>query len=430
MANSNAGATPQKTPFRANTSFSTEAGIKSTPRAIYFVIASEYVNTVGIQVDTVRPWIGRDVHKFERFKTDAVLQGLHARCTGFKQISEPELIFSGEVMAKDMRIDLELDLKFDKCTTRIGNVTTVFLVRSKALLGLQLDPHCEPYWPGDKHQNEPVPVTLDKVCKIAQIDPDASGHTPVFVWSHKFKGSSTYKVRILPGLKAVELVKPNSGHVLTIIVSRKLITITTLSGKEFLAAWWEVVKCHHAPWKIVHHRDVSPSNLMGYRLRGKFTAVLNDYDLSSFKRDGPTGLERTGTVPFMAVNLLTPRAIAGEVEHVYAHDAESFIWVLTWICLRYEGGKLLSKNRPLEEEWLKLDAFTCAEKKSHFWTVNFCDARPSESHKASWGLVKRCFSGIQSLYTLNGYCKLADQLAFELLLEGPMLEHDGQSSAK
>ncbi|KAG2079136.1 hypothetical protein BDR04DRAFT_961306, partial [Suillus decipiens] len=78
---------------------------------------------------------------------------------------------------------------------------------------------------------------------------------------------------------------------------------------------------HRALWKGgVLHRDVSPGNLMVYRLRGKFIGVLNDYDLSSFKRDGPSGLERTGTIPFMAIDLLTPEAIAGEVEHLYAHD--------------------------------------------------------------------------------------------------------------
>ncbi|KAG2756931.1 hypothetical protein P692DRAFT_20825407 [Suillus brevipes Sb2] len=53
------------------------------------------------------------------------------------------------------------------------------------------------------------------------------------------------------------------------MVFRKLDLITTLSGDEFLLAWWEVVKCHRALWiKGVHHRYVSPSNLMGYRLHG------------------------------------------------------------------------------------------------------------------------------------------------------------------
>ncbi|KAG2028979.1 hypothetical protein BDR03DRAFT_816759, partial [Suillus americanus] len=114
---------------------------------------------------------------------------------------------------------------------------------------------------------------------------------------------------------------------------------------------------HRALWKRgVHHRDVSPSNLMGYRFDGRFMSVLNDFDLSSIiqlmsslKHDRPRGFERTGTVPFMSLDLLTPEAIAGEVEHVYRHDVESFIWVLTWICLRYEGGNLLRKDRPLDE---------------------------------------------------------------------------------
>jgi hypothetical protein len=167
---------------------------------------------------------------------------------------------------------------------------------------------------------------------------------------------------------------------------------------------------------------------MVYRLCGRFIGVLNDYDLSSLKRDGPSGLERTGTVPFMAANLLTRQAIAGKVEHVYAHDAESFIWALTWICLRYENGKLLSKNRPLEE-WLKVDALVCAEKKAHFWSMGIQDHHPSQSHKVSWDLVSNCLERIHSIYPPKKYRKLEDQPAFEFLLEGPMLEHEASLAA-
>ncbi|KAG1805106.1 uncharacterized protein HD556DRAFT_1225924, partial [Suillus plorans] len=91
------------------------------------------------------------------------------------------------------------------------------------------------------------------------------------------------------------------------------------------------------------------------------------------------GLERTGAVPFMAVNLPSPEAMAGKVEHVYAYDAESFTWVLAWVCLQYEGG-VRSKNRPLEE-FLKVDALRCAEQKTHFWSVRLSTMRPSASHK-------------------------------------------------
>ena len=67
--------------------------------------------------------------------------------------------------------------------------------------------------------------------------------------------------------------------------------------------------------------------------------VFNYFDLSLIQ-NVPSGRERTGTVPFMALELLTAEAIQGEIEHVYQHDAESFIWVLTWVSLRYDGGNL------------------------------------------------------------------------------------------
>ena len=61
--------------------------------------------------------------------------------------------------------------------------------------------------------------------------------------------------------------------------------------------------------------------------------------LSSTQQDGPSGNERTGTIPFMAIDLLEKEAIQGKVQHLYQHDAESLIWVLAWVCLRYEDGK-------------------------------------------------------------------------------------------
>ncbi|KAG1787204.1 uncharacterized protein HD556DRAFT_1503681 [Suillus plorans] len=367
-----------------------------------------------------------------------IMQRMRYEQWGLNRVFEPEPGFSGEVMVEDTQIGLELDVKSDERVTHFGirgRATTVFPVRSKTLSGLGRDPLflnespelvAKLYWPEETRQTEPD--ILNEVYKIAQIDPDVRGHVPELVWFHKFKETSTSDIRVALGLKDAKRAKQGS-RVLYIIIFRKLIPITTLSGKEFLTAWWQVVKCHRALWKGgVLHRDVSPSNLMGYRLRGQFIAVLNDYDLSSFKRDGPSGLERTGTIPFMAVELLTPEAMAGKVEHVYAHDAESFIWVLTWICLRYEGGNL-SKNGPLEG-WLKSNATRCREQKNDFRSSTFRTMCPSGSHAVSWDVVKKCFEAIHLLYPPSGYRKLGDQSAFELLLEGPMLEHDGPSSAE
>jgi len=64
---------------------------------------------------------------------------------------------------------------------------------------------------------------------------------------------------------------------------------------------------------------------------GEWTGVLNDYDLSSTRQDGPSGNQRTGTVPFMAIDLLMEQALEGTVENLYRHDAESLIWVLVCV---------------------------------------------------------------------------------------------------
>ena len=146
------------------------------------------------------------------------------------------------------------------------------------------------------------------------------------------------------------------------------------------------------------HRDISPSNLMVYKnANGEWIGVLNDYDLSSTQQDGPSGNERTGTIPFMAINLLTEQALQGKVEHLYQHDAESLIWVLAWVCLRYEDGKLRS-SRPLDE-WLKVDATQCREKKNDFLLVKRHEERPSSSHVAAWETARACLRQVVRFYT-------------------------------
>lgn len=84
---------------------------------------------------------------------------------------------------------------------------------------------------------------------------------------------------------------------------------------------------HYALWQAgVYHRDVSPGNMMWYRNGTVLMGVLNDYDLSSLATAlGPQGNERTGTIPFMALDLLSKKGQRGEVKHLYRHDLESFM---------------------------------------------------------------------------------------------------------
>lgn len=81
---------------------------------------------------------------------------------------------------------------------------------------------------------------------------------------------------------------------------------------------------------------------------GRVTGVFSNFDLSS-TRDISLKQERARIVPFVVLGLpsgITKTVIEGK--RLYQHDAESFIWVLTWVSLRYKNGKHLRKGRSLD----------------------------------------------------------------------------------
>ncbi|EEB90075.1 hypothetical protein MPER_11768 [Moniliophthora perniciosa FA553] len=72
--------------------------------------------------------------------------------------------------------------------------------------------------------------------------------------------------------------------------------------------------------------------------------ILNDYDLASVMDPSTEvperqGYERTGTRPFMALDLLKPEGVAGHIRRRHRHDLESFCWVLVWFWACVHNGK-------------------------------------------------------------------------------------------
>jgi len=86
-------------------------------------------------------------------------------------------------------------------------------------------------------------------------------------------------------------------------------------------------------WKKgIHHGDISLENLMWDDRRK--VGVLNDFDLARFAdQSGASGQDNTGTLPFIALDLLSERGLRGEIPRRYRHEAESFAWCL--ICLYF-----------------------------------------------------------------------------------------------
>ncbi|KAF8747711.1 hypothetical protein RHS01_11298 [Rhizoctonia solani] len=87
------------------------------------------------------------------------------------------------------------------------------------------------------------------------------------------------------------------------------------------------------------HRDVSVNNLMVNKVKPS-EGVLIDLDLGheipdDGKQCGPTSSHRTGTLPFMALDLLHDES---EYPHYHRHDLESFVYVFLWIVGKYDDG--------------------------------------------------------------------------------------------
>ena len=109
-------------------------------------------------------------------------------------------------------------------------------------------------------------------------------------------------------------------------------------------------------WKNgIHHGDISLGNPMWDDRRK--VGVLNDFDLAKFADQmGASGQDNTGTLPFMALDLLSESGMRGEIPRRYRHEAESFTWSL--ICLHlatieHEDGRNCAKHPHPLREWFQ-----------------------------------------------------------------------------
>lgn len=127
-----------------------------------------------------------------------------------------------------------------------------------------------------------------------------------------------------------------------------------------------------------------------YRTRGNtIYAVLNDWDLAIDVTvpQMHTGFEITGTVPFMAIDRLTPAALRGEVQHFYRHDLESFFYILVWALCCYRNSRRLDSLPESLACWIQDTMAECRRKKIELlWEPRWpLDLRPMQS----WGKLGR-----------------------------------------
>ena len=108
----------------------------------------------------------------------------------------------------------------------------------------------------------------------------------------------------------------------------------------------------------IHHRDLSPGNMMYYRDgEGQATGVLTDFDLAA-RLDEPARISSRrsvhGTAPFVPRDLLDEE----DVEHTLKHDWELALYILTWIAMGYKHGQPPSEDHNPLRKW-KEGSWTC-----------------------------------------------------------------------
>ena len=94
---------------------------------------------------------------------------------------------------------------------------------------------------------------------------------------------------------------------------------------------------HWALWeKHIEHGDISTGNLMCDPVTKR--GVLSDFDLARMGGPNrePGAKDDTGTLAFLALDLLDIWDLKRLVRRRYRHDAESFAWCLIYICFSME----------------------------------------------------------------------------------------------
>ncbi|KAJ3866114.1 protein kinase [Lentinula novae-zelandiae] len=172
--------------------------------------------------------------------------------------------------------------------------------------------------------------------------------------------------------------------------------------REFAQVFYDVLQIHQWLYERVGilHRDLSSGNIMYRRKNGKVYGVLNDFDLSSRVRDmdkGPTSKQRTGTRPFMSIDLLNSDWEGG---HLYRHDLESLFYIMLCLACRYQApGVPAPEPRPYSE-WFSGTDREVSNDKSQFLLNAFGKGLPVQPYFfgfKQW--LWKIFKGLRLGYT-------------------------------
>ncbi|KAF5311631.1 hypothetical protein D9611_009449 [Ephemerocybe angulata] len=165
---------------------------------------------------------------------------------------------------------------------------------------------------------------------------DVIDHLPEIYHSEDYELLSTFHIRSFCQLDTTGALIPCA------MMSKRLVSMEeAFEPDEVRVQVWDILRCLFLLWALgISHGDVSLDNIMSTLPSedGTKRMVLNDFDLALVmtpgdESPGKNGLvERTGTRPFMALDLLDDTDKL--VKRIRRYDIESVFWSLLWYCSR------------------------------------------------------------------------------------------------
>ena len=129
---------------------------------------------------------------------------------------------------------------------------------------------------------------------------------------------------------------------------------------------------------------------------GKQNGVLVDFDVSVGQNEATGKNEITGTLPFKALDLLDDYRFGrqGAAATLYRHEAESFSWILLYLCYavaKRKDGSFYTSVPPSIREWFSLSASSNLWSKVDLHRSWKTDPPQAPLHKKLFPLAKELY---------------------------------------
>ncbi|KAJ3511830.1 hypothetical protein NMY22_g15526 [Coprinellus aureogranulatus] len=164
---------------------------------------------------------------------------------------------------------------------------------------------------------------------------------------------------------------PHNGKIVRAILPKSYLNLWDAGDPDALTkAWLHCAEGHYAAYNAgkFSHFDPSENNLKLVLVDEKVYGVVVDWDLAKLEGendDTSAAHHRTGTPPFMAIDLLDGMPWG----HLYRYDLESLFYILVWASIHYnlKKGMKSRKVHAAVKGWISNDMDLNADAKTLFF---------------------------------------------------------------